>query len=861
TIVRSVKVVNDRIYTGCYMEFGYWSKDDFGTLQYFSLSRRFKDDLLRDEEFWNILNIDDWIVFQSLNRIYIYNVNDGEVSIIDSETTIPKMYNVEGALYFQGIDRGVFKIENGQKTLVFENLNLRNDEIINIWEYENNLLFLTKHNGFYRQEGESIVPWNTTVDNLLKQISLYNGIRLNDGSFALGTISHGLILLDANGKEIYHINQVKGLRNNTVLSLLEDSDKNLWLGLDDGISYINLKSPFRVYHDGKGLVGSVYTSAIKDNILYLGTNQGLFYKELQTNADFVQVQGTHGQVWSLNIIGETLFCGHHTGTFVIDSGTAEKVADIPGTWKVGRLNGDANLLLQGNYDGLYVLQKTNSKWQLRNKINGFEHSSRYFEVFDESVFVNHEYKGVFRIEVDPTYYDAKHVTIDTLLKGSNSGMTIYNQKLLYAYKKGVLQYDGNKKEFVKDSILSSPYDQEEYLSGKLVLDNNTNLLWLFTNSNISYISGGTLTSSPKINSIPLTENMREGIVGYESATPLGDGNFLFGNRSGYITVAINDITEGDFTIGIKNIKRAGKNRIQKEDIFLNKEIEGDFKSNENSLELSFYSPVYNKFLKPQYQYLLEGVYPNWSSWSTQPSVIFENLPAGEYTFKVRSRAGTRLSSNIASYSFTIARPWYRTNAMLGLYLFLFILGSIVIHNAYKRYYHKRQKKLVERNKREMELEKAKNEKEIIRIKNEQLKEDFKNKSNELAASTMSIIKKNELLSNVKNQLLSSVDNKDTVKPIINIIDNSLKQNDDWELFKEAFNNADRKFLKKLKKFHPNLSPNDIRLCAYLRLNLSSKEIAPMFNISPRSVEIKRYRLRKKMNLSHDDNLVDYILKL
>lgn len=98
-------------------------------------------------------------------------------------------------------------------------------------------------------------------------------------------------------------------------------------------------------------------------------------------------------------------------------------------------------------------------------------------------------------------------------------------------------------------------------------------------------------------------------------------------------------------------------------------------------------------------------------------------------------------------------------------------------------------------------------------------------------------------------------------PLINIIDKSLNKNDDWEMFKEAFNNADQKFLKKLKKIHPNLSPNDIKLCAYLRLNLSSKEIAPLLNISVRSVEIKRYRLRKKLGLIPEDNLVNYILEL
>ena len=135
------------------------------------------------------------------------------------------------------------------------------------------------------------------------------------------------------------------------------------------------------------------------------------------------------------------------------------------------------------------------------------------------------------------------------------------------------------------------------------------------------------------------------------------------------------------------------------------------------------------------------------------------------------------------------------------------------------------------------------------------------KSNELAASTMSLIRKNNVLTEVRNVVSQKFGDRTETQSIFRLIDNSLKRNDDWELFQEAFNNADKEFLGKLREAHVNLTNNDIRLCAYLRLNLTSKEIAPLFNISPRSVEVKRYRLRKKMNLDHNENLVDYILRL
>jgi DNA-binding CsgD family transcriptional regulator len=150
----------------------------------------------------------------------------------------------------------------------------------------------------------------------------------------------------------------------------------------------------------------------------------------------------------------------------------------------------------------------------------------------------------------------------------------------------------------------------------------------------------------------------------------------------------------------------------------------------------------------------------------------------------------------------------------------------------------------------------------MRIKNVRLEQDFESKNRELAASTMSLIKKNELLSMIKEDL-KSTDNSQikSIKSVITNINKNINEEDTWNVFVDAFNNADKDFLKKVKVAHQSLTPNDLRLCAFLRLNLSSKEIAPLLNISVRSVEIKRYRLRKKMELSHEQGLVEYILSI
>ncbi|MDC6367527.1 MULTISPECIES: triple tyrosine motif-containing protein [Flavobacteriaceae] len=861
SIIRAVKAVDDRIYTGCYMEFGYWQKDDFGRLNYTSLSKRMQKSLVKDEEFWSILNMGEWMVFQSHSRIYIYNLSNDSVNVIESDSFLPKVFQVGQSVLFQKMGKGIFQIKNGESFLVYKDEEIQHSEVINIFEHQEEYLILTRDNGFFKTQEGFLEKWPTNADDFLNNISLYSGLKLKNGDYVLGTISNGLLLMDNSGHLLDTIDQTKGLQNNTILSIHEDRDQNIWLGLDVGISYINMESPFQVYPDNEGLIGSVYDSAISNGNLYIGTNQGLFYKKQQDQSEFKFIEGTQGQVWSLNTIDGILYCGHHTGTYIIKGDRAEKISEIQGTWKIGRLN-DNDLLLQGNYDGLYVLEKSAGNWTLRNKIDGFDHSARYFEVFGDSIFVNHEYKGVFKLQVSDDFLKMEKMEVDTLIKGSNSGIVKYKGDLLYAYKKGIFKYSWEEKTFVKDTLLSNLYTEDEYVSGKIIKDAQNGNLWAFSKANVSFVSEGGLAKAPVIHQIPLTEDMRNGIIGYESVTALPEnGKYLIGARSGYFTLDTDRFEIDAFQVDINKIRKAGKERIQTDESLINSKTEGDFASYENSLEITYHVASYQKYLRPKFQYQLEGIYSNWSNWSEDSNVSFENLPSGDYIFRVRAKIGDRVSSNVSSYQFKIARPWYSSNLFIVLYVLGGILGSIAIHASYRRYYHKRQQQLIARNKREMELAKAQNEKEIIKIKNEQLKKEFQSKSNELAASTMSIIKKNELLSKIKEQLISSVADKNSVKPIIQIIDTNLGQKDDWEFFKEAFNNADRKFLKKLKKAHPNLSPNDIKLCAYLRLNLSSKEIAPMFNISPRSVEIKRYRLRKKMDLSHDDNLVDYILKL
>ena len=858
TIMRSVQVVEDRIYTGCYMEFGYWTKNDLGTLEYTSISEKISVDLIQDEEFWNIINVDDYMVFQSLKRIYIYNGKNGDVQTINTKSTITKMFKVGQGIYFQRKGEGIFKIEAGKDFLVFNDGMVKEDEVIQIFGNDDDLLILTKSNGFCQQENGKLVRSNSFPNDFLSKLSLYDARQLRDKSFVLGSISNGLIRLGEQGELLAQINQGNGLLNNTVLSLFEDVESNLWLGMDHGICYINTNSPFKVFNDTKGVLGSVYASAIYKENLYLGTNQGLFYKRLDSKDDFTFISGTQGQVWSLTTIDDTLFCGHHSGTYLVKSNQVQKISTIEGTWDIARIPDKSNLLLQGNYDGLYILEKTANSWRLRNKIKGFNNSSRYFEILGKEIFVNHEYKGVFQLRTDASFFEVTGIEKDTLIKGSNSGIVKYNGDLLYSYKKGIFKFNSSTRTFVRDSLLSNVYDEGGYESGKLIADDKGQRLWIFTKSNISLLASVGLTNTPKLQRIPLTKEMREGIPGYENILSLPNANtYLLGKTSGYLTVDMDHIESAEFEVRIASITN-GENSLQER--LIDNKSKADFSSDENHIAFSYYAPEYHKYLNTDYQFRLGGVDDDWSPWSEKAEVFYEYLPFGNHLFEVRARIGNEISRNTATFQFKIAKPWYISNLMIVIYVLAVLLFSFFMHMMYKQYYNKQRQKLMDRNTRAMELAQVQNEKEIIKITNEQLKIENRSKSKELAVSTMSIIKKNELLTIIK-EALKPISKEDAAKQVVTIIDDNLGKNDEWELFQEAFNNADSEFLKRIKTTHPNLSPNDLRLCAYLRLNLSSKEIAPLLNISPRSVEIKRYRLRKKLNLQHEDNLVNYILAL
>lgn len=862
SIIRSVKVIDGLVYTGCYMEFGYWKRDQFGNLNYNSLSDKITIPLIKDEHFWNILEFDNWVLFQSLDRIYLYNIEDESFNVIPAKTTRAEIFKVASSIYFQKINEGIFKIENGKSVLISDHHILQGNILVGTFIVDKRILFLTEKGEFYFLDENGLSRWNITAKDELATKNIYCSIKLKDGSFMLGTTSHGIIHLDSDGNLLKKINKEKGLYNNTVLSIFEDDDSNIWLGLDNGISLLNLNSPFSVYNDLKGLLGDVYAAKPYNGYLYLGTNQGLFYKLLNSNNDFKLIENTKGQVWCLKVFKKTLFCGHNNGTYIIENNEALQISHYAGAWDIKEVEANENLLLQGNYEGLSILETTNNEWKFRNSLEGFDISSRFFEfITDKQLIVNHELNGTFVLIVDEEFKKIQSQKNEKNY-GFGSSLIKYNNDIIYTTNTDgtVYNYSMENGNFARSELLTSTfYKKGNEIIGTLVSDPISKNIWGFSDRNIISLLKGKFNEKPRRIEIPVSSSFRRnlGVTGFENLTYLEDDLFLVGISDGYIKLDLNNFNPKEYTIKINSIHKEFRNALVENVSLLEKP---KFKSDENTLNFSFSVPEYNKYTDVEYQYQLRGFYDDWSLWFEESNVSFENLPSGDYVFNIKARVGNTETSNIGSYSFSISKPWYFSITMILTYIVVFLIIVFLIHRNYKKHYTiKHQRELI-RSQRELKIKNLNNEKELMKIRNDNLRQDIDSKNRELGASTMSLIKKNEFLNTIKKELISS-ENILHLNQVVKIIDENLNNTDDWKLFEKAFTNVEKDFFKNIKLVHPTLTPNDLKLCAFLKLNLSSKEMAQLLNISPKSVEVKRYRLRKKLELPHDTSLTDYIFNI
>ena len=855
SVIRSVKYVDNKTYIGTHSDFGYYEKFIDGTLTYTSLVDELDLNIEEDEEFWNIMNLDNWIIFQSISRLIFIDKNNSDVKYLKFKGIINHSFSINRQIYV-ALDTGLYKLVNGQPELIIGSNQIPSTLIVNLFNSSKGLLILTADNGFYLLNSSGDVSKvSSSLDSIQNNFSIFSAIQLSDLSFAIGTVGQGLFLLDSDFKSYKRIDKSKGLANNTILSLYEDSNSNIWLGLDNGITVINNNSPFSVYSDNNGVLGTVYATKLYNDILYIGTNQGLFYKKYNSNDSFKFIENTNGQVWSLIEIDGTLFCGHNNGTYIVKDANVVKIRDTSGSWTFRKLSNDSSDILEGSYYGLKVLSKQNNSWVVKNNVSGFDISSRFFEISNNGkIIVSHGYNGVYKLSVSSDFKNIIDYELDSIaVKGGNTSLSKFDNNIYYNYEKGMLKYNSLTNNFSKDTLLSN-LSSKNLLYG-IIRNDFDGKLWLFSENNIHYVYRDLVTGKKKVSSIVSSLEQRRTV--FENISKIDKSKYLLGTNNGYISLDLDNYKLSPPNVNINKIEAF---KLSQDPVAVSKNEFVQLEYNSNNLR--FYANVsnYQKFQPITFEYFLDGYISKWVSISEVPFIEFNNLKPGDYEFKIRAKIGNLYSSNTDSFLFTVERPWYFSNFMIANYFLVFLIIFFLFNKSYEKYYRDKEQKIIRINQNKLELVEVERKQALMAVENNKLQNDIESKNRELAISTMSMIKKNQFLSKIKSDLKKS-ESGDKIFSVIKMIDRNLNNKDDWKFFEEAFNNADKDFLKKVKSSHPSLTNNDLRLCAYLRLNLSSKDIAPLLNISLSSVEIKRYRLRKKMQLTHNEGLTDHLLSL
>ncbi len=853
SVVRSVKVVGELIFTGAYKELGFWKRDEEGVLQYTSLVPQFPGELRDGQQFWHIENVGETVIFHSFEGLYLYDIQKEKLSEFPvPDEVVINLFETEGEIYYQVAQGGLYSIKNGEPELVIPTESMGDVELIEVFKDENELVLISRDARFYRWDQEKLEQYQQELSRQLRGRSIFSALQV-DRAMLLGTVEDGIFHVNEEGEILHHFNQENGFLNNTVLRLFEDRNNNIWAALDNGLNVINLDSPFKIYQDLYGKIGTVYTSFENSEYLYLGTNQGLYYRK-NGEEEFKFIEGSNGQVWNLNFIDGVLFCGHNTGTSVVEGIQKEHIAERFGTWLVLELKSHPGYYIQGHYNGLSLLKRDGNSFEELPMLEGFPHSSKFI-VSEENgnIWVGNEHKGVFRLRLNEAldgFEEIQNYPFESV-SGITSSLFNFRNELYFATKENVFKYLPTEDSFTAENNLAEILSDEKRISGKFVREDGDGL-WAFSHNALLNINPDPLSSGFKLNSIYLSEELQNITPGYENITALNNGTRLLGIANGYMKLENSDFEPGDYQPRINSVYNAALDE-EPQRLSLNEEEPFHYKT--NNIIFNFSIPEYKKFLTPEYSYRLSGFTTLWSPWSEIPNAEFKNLPFGEYEFEVRARIGDKIGPS-AAYEFSIARPWYLSYTALIVYLLLFAALLFAVHKIYKR----RHEKFVEESEKALRMKNLEAEQEIIKLKNRELEQNMTSKNKELAVSTMSLIKKNEFLNIVKDRL-KDAEQSAQVRSVVKTIDKEISEEDNWKFFKKAFSNADKDFFKKMKAKHPDLTSNDLKLCAYLRLNLSSKEIAPLLNISVKSVEIKRYRLRKKMDLPREVNLTDYILEV
>jgi len=850
TRTRSVLVdSNNKIFVGGDNQIGFFKSTEQGP-QFESFKKELEQQGISVNAISKILNVDGSVYFLS-RESKILQFNNGLFKSLEGPGYIQNMFKHHDRLIVQIYNQGLFELKNDDFFAVPKTENMPEITSIVPTGQTGGLIFC-RNGSIYSSSSETVIKDFSKVFGEINAVE-----KLSVGGYVVGTQNRGLFILDSKLEIQQHYTKNRGLTHATVKAIYEDQFKNLWVALNNGIDYLKINLPFRLINDETGVEGTGYCATNFRGKTFLGTNNGVFYLDDNVrNDEFKLLEGSEGQVWGFSKIHNELILNHNKGAFVIDSETVSKFHDI-GSWAFVETR-NQNVILGGDYQGIQFFKKQDGQWRKTGQVSNLNESSRILRFEnDTTLWMTHGYKGAYKIQFDHAMtasQDLKHF-------GSQNGfpsdilISAYklNEQLIFTSEHGIFDFVKDSLSFRTNKFLNDQLgtDHISYISQK---DNN---IYYIQDNQIGRLEEKSFGQYTKETAIFKHVNK---LINFDldNISVLDSKNVLIGAKKGFVhydpNMTYNVVT--DFQTLIKSV-RVSHTKDSLQTLRPLKKLKLD---NEKEIDINFASPYFENTDDLKYRYRLLPMDDNWSEPTTINHKSYAYLPYGEYRFEVKAINLYGGEGKVASLPFQIVTPWYASNVAKILYVLVLLSIMFLFPYVQQNKFRKEKMTLEKSTKKELEVK----DKKIDYLYNENLKNELNLKNNQLTAVTMQLLKNKEFILEVQQKIgaaISKTNSEKELKRLIKTIDLELSDIDYWDQFSYHFEQVHGNYLNKIKEINVKLSPNELKLVAFLRMNMSSKEISKLMNITVRGVEIARYRLRKKFNLDRGENLVNFLISL
>ncbi|RYU90544.1 transcriptional regulator [Mucilaginibacter terrigena] len=888
TIVRSLEFGADkRLYVGGQDEIGYFSPAKNGLLVFTSLKSLIPAADQAFSDIWDISSYGKDIFFRTHDKIFRYS--NSKITVYHSPSWL-FLGTFGDKLLAHDERKGVLAFANGGWEPFIAKADLPGGfYITNISKFNDTTgLVTTAKDGLYRLSGNKLTYFNLNGAGVDNHQHFSGATALNDGTYLAGTYINGIYQFDKYGNIIENIGKKEGLQNINVRCMYTDVNHNVWLGLDNGIDYIAYNNAVKhinplIFKDGGG-----YGAALFKNNLYFALSNGVYQLPVNGVDDLSYLKNAfkligEGQTWNLAQVSGRLLAGKDDGLFEIVGDRLSPVYNATGFWTFQSLKNKAGepLIAAGNYYGVRLFDNKSVTLADKGSVGKYYESARFLQVDGHNlIWTSHPYRGVYKL--DPNTGSVKTYTKEQGLPSTlNNFVFKIKGRIVIATEKGIYEYDA-----ASDRFIQSPQFK------KVFGDRGLRYLKEDAAGNVWFVEGKSVgvadySSAPIIINIPELNNRI--LSGFENIYPVNANNVFVGSENGFYHINYAKYKQNirplnayirrvKATYGTDSLLFGGYFAGVSDDKKQTAENAPSLAHTWNSLHFEYSSPIFEEQSNAEYSYLLEGFDKEWSEWSKRSEKDYTNLSAGSYTFKVKARNHQNNESAISSYSFVINPPWYKTVWAYILYLVIFAGALYYLYKLQeKRHIIKQQKQLLAQHQKNEEeqkqiaylhqLELERSEKEVMNLKNEKLQSEIEFKTSELASAALNIVQKKEFLLKVKDELQRlQKSGKDMVevgeiKKLLRLLAEENKINEEWEQFSIHFDKVHSGFLTIIKDRYPSINQQELKLCAYLIMNLSSKEIAQLMAISVRGVEISRYRLRKKLQIPTEMNLFEFLFNI